>query len=125
MNWTPPNKTAQIEALLHFKAYDLVKESIGTDQPVADYYSKVFTVTRQEIEDYAKHNYKLSDFAFLKTAPGQKDGFYAIRISGGYNIYDQERGIRFDKALVQSEDDIWHLLIDYILLRSGTGIKFK
>ena len=123
MNLVPPSKAEQIESLLHFKAYRLVKEWIGPDQSVGDFYTKVFTVTRLEVEEYARQKYRIEDFA--KSSPGEQDGFYAIRVPSGYLTYGQERGEKFSEGLVQSENDVWHLVIEYILLRSGTGLKFR
>ncbi|MFA5367306.1 MAG: hypothetical protein WC333_05460 [Dehalococcoidia bacterium] len=125
MSEASPSKSEQIEALLHGKAYELALKYLPRDEAGSPQYRKLFNVTKKEVEKYAKQNYKWSEFACVKTAPGERDGFYAIRVSKGYLVYDQERGIRFDKGLVHSENDVWRLVMDYILLRSGTGFKFK
>ncbi len=118
-----PDKATQIEALIHRRARELVERSTPPDLSSAESYRRVFTVTRKEVEEYTKEHYKFGDLA--NTSPGSGDGFYAIQISDGYLTYDQERGIQFDKVVVDSENDVWGLVIDYLLARSGTGLKFS
>lgn len=123
MNERFPSKAEQIEALLHHKAGKLLLECRPHDEANEPQYIEIFNVTRKEIEKYAKQHYKMSDL--ISVSPGLEDDFYVIPIPDGYLTYYQTREIRFDEIVVKSEDEAWKLLVDFMLLTSGTGIKFE
>jgi hypothetical protein len=111
----------QVEALLKDRAYDLVKSKYGAFHPEA--YSEVFTVTRAEILDYLRCNYKLNQVA--KTQSGKDDGFYAISERDGFRVYWQERATRIDFGVVSSEVKAWAVFVEYLIRTSGTGLSFQ
>ena len=124
MKESSPSKAEQVEALIHGTAYNLTMQYAGRDQSGRHQYSKVFTVTREEIEDYVKDHYRLDNLPFTHSSPSQIEGIFIIPISGGYRVYHQERGMHFDEKLVKSEDAAWCFYFDYALRLTGTGLKW-
>lgn len=120
-----PSKAEQIEAILHGVAYDLTMKYAGRDKSGRPQYSRVFTVTRKEIEEYLKEQYSLSTLPLTYSLPSQCDGVYIIATSSGYRFYRQERGIHFSEQTLKSDDEVWQLYIDWKLRTSGTGLKWK
>jgi hypothetical protein len=125
MKSSVPNKAEQIKALIYHKAYALAMQYAGRDKSGSPQYSKVFNVTRADIKEYIKSHYTLDNLPFARSSPTQEDGIYLIPVKNGYEMYDQERGIRFPSTKVHSDDEAWLIVIDHILRTSGTGLKWE
>jgi hypothetical protein len=124
MKRSVPSKTEQIEAIIYSTEYELTLKYEGRDESGSPEYSKVFTVTRKEIENYLKSHYHLENLPLVYSSNGLQDGLFIIRVTEGYLIYHQERGIRDLEYVAYSEDDAWKFYIDFILSVSGTGLKW-
>ena len=120
-----PSKAQQIETIINSKAYELTLKYAGRDESGSPEYSKVFTVTRKEIEEYIKKHYRLNNLPFVFSSIGTKDGIYIIPVPGGYHVYYQERGICDPDYVVPTEEDAWKFYVDFTLNRSGTGLKWE
>lgn len=118
-----PSKDQQIESLLDGTACELVEHCVPADRISADSYSEVFTVNRSEILTYLRTNRRLEDV--VHTSSGPSDGFYALLRDGDYLTFIQERKIRMQEATVETKDDVWEHVVDYLIGHSGTGLKFK
>jgi len=112
----------QVDALLKGRAVELVKSKYGSFHPAA--FSEVFTITRAEILDYLRCNYKLEQVVRMK--PGHDGGFYAIPAGRNYQVYEQyEKGPKYDRGVVSVELKVWALFVDYLVRTSGTGLDFE
>jgi hypothetical protein len=120
-----PSKDEQIEALINGRAYELVLRFAGLDESGGPRYSEVFKVTKDEIKEYITRHYTLNNIPLIHSSPSREDGIYLIPIHDGYEFYDIEHGIRFTGKKVDSEDEAWSIVIDYILGTSGTGMKWE
>lgn len=125
MKESTPSKAEQIEAILYGVAYDLTMKYAGRDQSGHPQYSKVFTVTRKEIEEYLQEHYSLNTLPGTHSSASHHDGLYIMSDSSGYRVYHQERGIKFAEKVVRSEEEVWQLYVDWNLRTSGTGLKWK
>lgn len=117
-----PSKTEQIEAIIHDKVYDITIEYAGRDKSGKPQYSKVFTVTKKEFEDYAKCHYRLDNLPFVHTEPREIDGLYIIPIKNGYRVYNQVRNIHIEESLLTSERDVWNTYFNYTISTVGAPI---
>jgi len=115
-----PSKAEQIEAIIHSTTYQLTMRYAGRDESGIPKYSKVFTVTRKEIEEYVRTHYRLNNLPMVNVTPESHDGLHIIRVPEGYHIYYQERNIRDTDYIVPSEDDVWKFYIDF-KIRYGGG----
>lgn len=128
MKESTPNKTAQIEALINGEAYHLTIRYAGRDNSGSPRYTEIFSVTKNEVETYLKKHYSLNNLPFVFSSFGSQDGFYITKVDNGYQVYMQERGIRFEGGLnvsrgepiVYSATEAWRLVVDHILRTSGT-----
>ena len=100
----------QIEACIHGRKYELVKEYFHNETLSNDDYKKVFNVSKQDVKKYLLSHYQISDL--IKTHPSESDGFYALEEGEGkYLVYRQERKVRFDEIKVDSVSDVWNQYI--------------
>ena len=118
-----PSKAEQVEALIRGSIFELTMKYAGRNKSGRPFYSKVFNITRKEIEEYLREHYLLSDLAH--SSPGLLDGIYIIPVIEGYLVYYQERRTRNSEYLLPSENDAWKWYVDYILRTSGTGLTWK
>jgi hypothetical protein len=117
-----PNKSEQIEALIKHEAAKLVEKNVPSHEWENDPYKKIFTVKRNEILQYVKERYPLD--RLVHTKAGNSDGFYAIRHDKGYEVFEQERGIKFNQVQGLILDEVWSKYVDYLIRTSGTGLPF-
>lgn len=117
-----PDKSKQIEALIQHKAAKLVEETFPSQEWGNDPYRIIFTVTRNEIKHYIKERYSLDKLVYIKK--GKLDGYYAIRRDNDYEVFEQERGIKFNQTRVLTLDEVWNKYVDYLIRTSGTGLSF-
>jgi hypothetical protein len=120
-----PGKAEQLDAFLHGNAYEFTMKYAGRDQHGFPQYSKVFTITKKDILDYIKKNYKLNNLPMTYSSPSRKDGYYIIPIpdSTGYRTYYQERGIKGKEIVAYNEEEALLLYVKHRLLYSTSGIK--
>jgi hypothetical protein len=118
-----PNKSEQIEALISHEAVKLVEKNVPSQEWRNDAYKKIFTVKRNEILQYVKERYPLNKL--VHTKEGNFDGFYAIQRVKGYEVFEQERGIKFNQTQGLTLDEVWSKYVDYLIRTSGTGLLFE
>ena len=122
-NFNAPSKEAQVEALVHGRAYKLLSDVFDAEYFTDGMYKEVFTVNKTEVLEYVRNHYSLKALVYMKA--GTDDGLYIIpRPFGGFDGYYQEREIKMDHKQLKSENEAWGYYVQYILDTSGTGLKF-
>jgi len=118
------SKTDQIEALLHHKAYDVATATLGISHMCKSPYSKVFNVTRDDIDNYvAEHGLPGEAFCTVD-GPHMCEGIHLVKRDKTWRLFWLERGIASGEETFQSEIEAKHRLLDWILNTAGTGIDF-
>jgi hypothetical protein len=114
----------QIEALLTNRAYHYASSRLPADEMTGQFYRKVFTVRRRDIEEYLNRNQiKPEEY-------GEKYHWLSLHQEGDKWIVRQfmppEKGPGYDHDILHnSYEKASAVLLDKLLMNAGTGIRFS
>lgn len=103
----------QIHALLSGTAHALVMKTLGKSQLDSGDYSKLITVSHDEIIEFLIANCRVTDIA--AQTESQADGYYALPSGGRWVVYVQERACPLHRNVVRSEQDVFAHFATHVL----------
>ncbi len=95
----------------------LVSRELGVGSVERSLYSKVFTVTRNEVAEYV-HEHGLPEGS-VNSSPSLQDGNYLVQEGSRWCTYYQERGCRFNEMWHLSEGEATASALELLLYSSG------
>lgn len=114
------DKETQIQTLLGGRALAFVCETLGVKNMINHNYSEVFTVTEEEVFEYASNNGIPQSDSTSKYS--KKEGFHYYEEEGKWHTFFRERGQIYDEKIF-TEDEIGKKYIVSTLLKlAGTGL---
>ncbi|HVF10624.1 MAG TPA: hypothetical protein VNA16_07470 [Abditibacteriaceae bacterium] len=117
-----PSKEEQIHALLTGKAYELAIKTLNVHDMSEHQYEEVFTVTREDIDDYVRLHGVPMDRVITEADGGE--GIHFIRQNGMWLVYWWERGEKWAETKHRTEKGAIQGLVNFLLDRTATGINY-
>ena len=108
-----PSDDEQMEALLADTAHDLVRSVLGKETLGTGDYHAVMSISFENALKYMELHCSVEQIA--STKENLHDGFYAVPTGNGSKVYVQERGVRFNERLVQSDQAVFRHYIQFVL----------
>ncbi|MGL4231261.1 MAG: hypothetical protein ACRDAM_08425 [Casimicrobium sp.] len=117
----------QIEALLRGRASELVRDAFEDaldSQSITDtHFLRCFSVTRSDVFNHVlMHGFPEGS---VTTRPHSYDGEYLLEERGGFSVFTQERGIRFDETHHDNRSDAVTQMTKLLLMRGGTWTRLR
>ena len=116
------SKEVQIIALLTGGAFDLACEVLGVDSMMHHEYSEVFTVTRQDIDEYVA-KYGVPPGGYNSTG-SICEGINYYYDGECWHLIEMERYIHFYDRTFTNEAEAQKELVNLLLQRTGNGMKW-
>ena len=117
-------KEEQIEALLNCKALELACRELNVSHMARSSYTDVFTVTRQEIDEYIRINGIPKNRYCTRSDSHPCEGIHLVGKKDSWHLYWLERGIVSGEEIFSDYQEAQKRLLDWILGMAGTGIDF-
>ena len=114
-------KEEQIRVLLAGNPLEYACKKLDVEDMREHRYSEVFTVTRQEVQEYVREHGLPVDISFSSLASPQ-DGLFFYESGGEWLVYFGERGKRFDSRTFDSYNEALPCVVDWLLKLSGAGM---
>jgi len=116
-----PTKQEQFVALIEGAVFDLVQKYC-TERPIPEGSHKdLFDITKPELAEWLKKNYKVHKLPFVRNKPSVDDGFYIIREAASkFRLYYQEYRVHFDECVLNNADEAYSKFAEYLL--KGWGL---
>jgi len=114
------DKETQIEVLLYGNALNFACETLGVENMRHHKYSKVFTVSKEEVYDYISINGMPQSDATSRYS--KVEGFHYFEEEGKWFTFFRERGIFYDKKTFDDYELGKKYIVLTLLQLAGTGL---
>lgn len=112
-SFEPPSEDRQMEALLAGRAHDLVRSVLGKKTVDSRDYHAVIAISIEDALSYMESHCSVDQIAV--TSEKRHDGYYALPTGNSWKVYVQERGVRFEEQIVQSDLGVFRHYIQHVL----------
>ena len=114
------DKETQIKILLYGKPLDFACETLGVENMRYHNYSKVFTVSKEEVYEYTEINGIPQSDSTSKDS--KAEGFHYFEQEGKWYTFFRERGYIYDKKNFDDYELGKIYIVHTLLQLAGTGL---